>query len=206
MNYLISHTSTQHPFLTTTARKKTSKHKLISVEQGQIAVRLGKEEYLFTAGQLLWLPIECLVAISYLPNSRITEIDISIRSQHAYPHQAGLFNPTELLTALVNKFRTLRFEANNPSLQALYTVFIQELVASCHKKEHAPKLANNHPTVSQSLNDKSEDKALQLALKVREAFKMQKSGQARANIITTLFNGNEVQADQLCQLVADQLL
>ncbi|MBD1573545.1 hypothetical protein HC725_09680 [Vibrio sp. S17_S38] len=206
MNYLTSHTRTQYPFLVSTARKKTTKHRLIYIEQGNIIVRLGKEEYIFTTGQTLWLPIDCLVAISYLPNTNVTEIEISIRSQRNYPYQAGLLRGSELINAIVNKLCHLHFSPNDTALKALYSVFIDEITSNEYQKEKTPHLNDNHTSVLQSFKDKTEHHQIQVALKVREAFKMQQSGKHRSVIINTLFSGNEAQADQLCRLIANQAL
>lgn len=206
MNYLISHTRTQYPFLVSTARRKTTKHRLIYIEQGHIIVRLGKEEYIFTTGQTLWLPIDCLVAISYLPNTNVTEIEISIRSQRNYPYQAGLLRGSELITAIVNKLCHLQFSSNDTALKALYSVFIDEITSNEYQKEKIPHLNDNHTTALQGFSDKTEHHQIQVALKVREAFKMQQSGKHRSVIINTLFASNETQADQLCRLIANQTL
>ena len=43
---------------------------------GYLSVRVGKEEYLVSAQEAFWLPLECLTALTYFPNSQILEIDI----------------------------------------------------------------------------------------------------------------------------------
>ena len=201
MNYLIAHQTYHYSFLHTTARKKSIKHKLIAVLSGLALIRLGKEEYVVNAGQMMWLPFDCLNSQTYFPNCQTIEIEISVRSTLTYPFQAGLISPSPLLRALLDTLNQCSFESNNNEQQALLSVVNFELVKQTPQlTQQCLKLSNmNHlPNLDHA--------SLQMALKVRQALKLRSSGVKAEQIIDEIFSGNAQQAEQLCLAIANQTL
>ncbi|MFV0575378.1 MAG: AraC family transcriptional regulator [Vibrio sp.] len=200
MNYLISHQNLAFPFLHTTARKKTQKHQLIQVRQGFAAVRLGKNEFIIQAGQILWLPFDCLTSLTYFPNSEILELTISARSQKSYSYQAGLLNGSPILTTMLNELAKCPFDVENQEQKAWLNVVNFEL------EKLRPTLDNTLTLEQFIATSKSDRLGLNSALLVREAFKMRSSGAKPEKIIETLFSGQTEQAQQLCLSIADKPL
>lgn len=201
MNYLIAHHTYQYPFLHTTARKKTIKHKLISVLSGFATVRLGKQEYVINAGEAFWLPLDCLTALTYFPNCTFIEVEVSVRSSKNYPHHAGLVQPSSLLNALLEKLSDSPFTPNNHEQKKWLDVVDFEL------EKLSPLLDESVMTLDQADKCSNIDKtSLQMALKVRQAFKLRSSGIKAERIIDEIFSANAQQAEQLCLAIANQTL
>ncbi|WP_086984318.1 hypothetical protein [Vibrio aphrogenes] len=210
MNYLIAHQVHHYPYLHTTARKKTLKHKLMTVLKGLMSVRLGKNEYLVTAGNSIWLPFDCLTAISYFPNCQVLEVEISSRSTQVYPFQAGFIDASPLLSALLDTLKSNDFDVDNEEQRSWLTALNFQLT------KLTPTLTESHltlealsPTASCQANlaEQGVDVAeVQLALQVRQAIKARSSGSKPQKIINDLFDGNHELAQQLCLSIANHSL
>lgn len=200
MNYLISHNTTHHPFLSITARKKTIKHKLFYVMSGYLSVRVGKEEYLVSAQEAFWLPLECLTALTYFPNSQILEIEISARSRSHYSHQAGYVSPSPLMSALLEKLALHSFSPENIQLMTLLKALNFEL------ESLKPILSNGSITLQEACQKGKNALSFQMSINVRDALKARASGIKREKVITDFFNGSENHANELCLAIANTSL
>ncbi|GLT14540.1 AraC family transcriptional regulator [Vibrio algivorus] len=201
MNYLIAHHIHQYPFLHTTARKKTIKHKLISVLSGFASVRLGKTEYVMNAGDTFWLPFDCLNALTYFPNCSLIEVEVSVRSTKNYPHQAGLVQRSALLNVLLETLSQSSFDPSNNEQKKWLEIVGFEL------EKLSPQLDDSVLTLDNAAKIPSIDQAsLQMALKVRQAFKLRASGIKTERIIDEVFSANAQQAEQLCLAIANKSL
>lgn len=201
MNYLIAHHIHQYPFLHTTARKKTIKHKLISVLNGFATVRLGKNEYVIHSGDAFWLPFDCLTALTYFPHCTYIEVAVSVRSSKNYPHQAGLVQPSSLLNVLLESLIHSPFSPDNIEQKKWLEIVDFEL------EKLSPLLDESVMTLEQASQCSDIDQAsLHMALKVRQAFRLRSSGIKTERIIDEIFSGNALQAEQLCLAIANQTL
>ncbi|CAH0537513.1 AraC family transcriptional regulator [Vibrio marisflavi] len=197
MHYAIQHQTLSFDYLETTARKKVLKHSLIRVESGLVLVRLGKKEYAVESGEYIWIPFDCLCALSFFPQTAIQRIDLSCRLKENFPQNAGYVGETELINAIFNRLqqKALAEELKQHLLQA----------AKCELINFNPKLEMNslseqvsnwRPNASSSLS-----KSSQLVLQIREANKRRLSGTNQQSIIDDLFNGNEEDYRTLNQLI-----
>ncbi|WP_417878924.1 hypothetical protein [Vibrio sp.] len=201
MNYLIAHQIYQYPFLHITARKKTIKHKLISVLSGLVSVRLGKTEYVMNAGDTFWLPFDCLNSLTYFPNCSLIEIEVSVRSTKNYPHQAGLVQRSALLNVLLDTLSQSPFDPSQNEQKKWLEIVDFEL------EKLSPQLDDSVLTLENATKIPSIDHAsLQMALKVRQAFKLRASGIKTERIIDEVFSANTQQAEQLCLTIANTSL
>ncbi|CAE6919002.1 hypothetical protein ACOMICROBIO_GDFFDHBD_01866 [Vibrio sp. B1REV9] len=197
MNYAIEFHDTHFPFLHVTARKKALKHSLLSVVEGLVIIKLGKQEYAIEPGQYFWIPQDCLSSLTFLPNTRLNRCDFSIRLTDEFPQQAGFFKPSSLLKALVQKL-SITQKRDQYQLDLLAVVKHEVLTLR-------PSL-NNSP-LTNSINqwqpgcEERISRELCLVLTLREARKMKLSGKKQQDIVERLFAGNEEEFEQLCFLV-----
>ena len=186
MHYSISHQTSNAPFLSITPRKKLIKHTLLAVECGLVLVRLGKNEYALTPGQVMWLPLDCLTSICCFPNTTLQTIDISCRVSATLPKQAGYVKLNELSQALLNRMASM--PDNHQEKVDLLKVMLKEL-DHCSPKltlnDFSTKISRWQPNISCDL-----PQDIQVALRVREARKRLLSGQAKTQIINELFSGD----------------
>lgn len=196
MHYAISYQYNTYEFLHSTPRKKSLKHSLIRVEEGLVLVKLGKMEYAVEAGMSFWLPFDSLSSLTFTPNSKISKIEVSSRVTLPMPKQGGFIQPSELLTALLN--RLISMESPQTELELL-SVLKNELALV------KPSLAESKLTrlVSQwKIGQPSKlDQELQLVLKVREAHKMMQSGKKREFVVDNIFDGKSAIFSSLEELV-----
>ncbi|MCW8346440.1 AraC family transcriptional regulator [Vibrio sp. ZSDZ65] len=191
MNHAIEFQSTHYEFLTITPRKKTLHNQLYRIESGKVLLKLGKNEYVYNAGEAFWLPFDCLSSLTILPNTKLSLAKFSVRLSDLFPSQAGRVTLTSLLTALLNK---LNEQIDSEIRKDLLQVVRHEVVAL-------------HPHLSQSKeckeitewrpNTTSISGELSLVLLVREARKQKLSGIKKESICEKLFGGSEMQLQSL---------
>jgi hypothetical protein len=191
MNHAIDFQSTSYDFVTITARKKTLHNQLFRVEEGQVMVRLGKNEYLYQAGELFWLPFDCLTSLTILPQTKLSTLKFSIRLRDKFPSQAGRVEATPLISAILEKIiASPSDEMKNDLLQ----VMRHEAGAL------SPTLSLDSTSENISRWTPGSDKVtgeLALVLLVREARKLKLSGKKPETICEQLFAGNMEQFQQL---------
>lgn len=183
-----------------TARKKTIKHKLFYVLDGYLSIRLGKEEYLVSAQEAFWLPLECLTALTYFPNSQIVEVEISARSRSSYPHQAGYFPPSPLMFALLEKLALHSFLPKNTQQMTWLKALNFEL------ESLKPTLSDDGITLQDACQNGPNALSFQMVINVRSALKARSSGIKREKVIADFFDGSESHANQLCLAIANTSL
>ncbi|WP_165313130.1 AraC family transcriptional regulator [Vibrio ziniensis] len=197
MNYAIQSEICSFPYLEVTPRKRATKHSLVKVNRGLALFKLGKQEYAIEAGCAIWIPIECLCSLTFLPNTHITRVDFSVRLRDEFPHQSGFIKLTELSSALLNRIQAVK------TSDEVYPHLLQVLKDEVKKLE--PKLVENDLTKQLSLYQPNQpdnlSKEHQVALLIREAMKRKLSGTKLQTIIDELFSGNAAQFEQMCQLV-----
>ncbi|MGR5237138.1 AraC family transcriptional regulator [Vibrio alfacsensis] len=202
MNYAIEFHDAHFSFLHVTARKNALKHRLLSVVEGLAIIKLGKLEYAIEPGQYFWIPQGCLSSLTFLPNTRVSHCDFSIRLHDSFAQQAGFVKPSVLLKALVDKLSTTK-ERNAYQLDLLAVVKHEVIILK-------PTLTNSPLTTS--INqwkpgcEERISRELCLVLTLREARKMKLSGKKQADIVGRLFAGNEEEYEQLCYLVFGEAL
>lgn len=202
MNYAIEFHDTHYPFLHVTARKKALKHSLLSVVEGTVIIKLGKQEYAIEPGQYFWIPQGCLRTLTFLPNTHVHRCDFSVRLNDEFPQQAGFIKPPALLKALIERLVTT--EMHSELHQDLLAVVKHEVVTV------SPALSSS--ALSKAINqwkpgdETNTSRELNLVLTLREARKMKLSGKKETEIIAALFAGNREEYEQLCFLVFGEAL
>ncbi|CAM4198026.1 AraC family transcriptional regulator [Vibrio agarivorans] len=194
MNFAIEHTHATSPYLQVTGRKHSLKHRLIIVESGLALVRLGKHEYAVEQGQAFWLPFDCLVSTTYLPNSSVKEISLSARLKGAFSKQAGYVELSPLLMATLEKLSSSSL--SDEYQQALNQVVKLEccaLMTALHLSPLSESISQWKPAVA------SVPKEVHIGLLVREARKMKLSGKKDELIASALFDGQLGQYQALYQ-------
>ncbi|MBW3695521.1 AraC family transcriptional regulator [Vibrio sp. T187] len=196
MNFAIEYTSTTFSHLVITPRKKVLKHSLIQVSQGLALVKLGKNEYAVEAGQSVWIPFDCLVSITYFPNTCVEKVDFSIRLLDNFPKQAGYVQQTALTEALLAKLAQRTSDAQ--ATAELLAVLKQEVL------EFNPTLLETK--MSQRFNQWTLESSVltqeqTLVMVMREAKKRLQSGQKKVKVVEDLFAGKIEEFEQLCWLV-----
>lgn len=202
MNYAIEFHDANYPFLNVAARKKALKHSLLSVVEGLAIIKLGKHEYAIEPGQHFWIPQGCLSSLTFLPNTRVTRCDFSVRLADAFAQQAGYVKPSALLSALIEKLVMTKARSRH-QLDLLAVVKHEALTLK-------PMLTSS--ALTDSINkwkpgcDSQVSIELCLVLTLREARKMKLSGKKQSDIVAKLFNNNEEEYEQLCFLVFGEAL
>ncbi|CAE6943082.1 hypothetical protein ACOMICROBIO_LMKGKHOH_04701 [Vibrio sp. B1FIG11] len=202
MNYAIEFHDANYPFLNVAARKKALKHSLLSVVEGLAIIKLGKHEYAIEPGQHFWIPQGCLSSLTFLPNTRVTRCDFSVRLADAFAQQAGYVKPSALLSALIEKLVMTKARSRH-QLDLLAVVKHEALTLK-------PILTSS--ALTDSINkwkpgcDSQVSIELCLVLTLREARKMKLSGKKQSDIVAKLFNNNEEEYEQLCFLVFGEAL
>lgn len=204
MNYAVNVEHNQTQQMKITPRKRNLKHTLLYVEQGLVLVRLGKIEYAVEAGQSWWLPLDCLTSLTYMPDTRYSQIDLSVRLQLDLSHQAGQVHLSPLAHEALLRLRDLQrneplFEPLSAILKYEATTFQPQLTESSLTSailQWRPTSETSDLSTNQSLTAE-----LLLALRIREAYKLEQSGQKPLAIAEQLFQGNTEQYQQLKQLL-----
>jgi hypothetical protein len=204
MNYAVNVEHSQTQQMKITPRKRNPKYTLLYVEQGLVLVRLGKMEYAAEAGQSWWLPFDCLTSLTYMPDTRYSQIDLSVRLQLNLPHQAGQIHLSPLAHEALLRLRHL--QRNEPLFEPLSTILKYEAATFQPELTVSPlttAISQWRPTsdTSDSNSNQSLSAELLLALRVREAYKLEQSGQKALVIAEQLFQGNANQYQQLKQLL-----
>ncbi|MGR5362411.1 AraC family transcriptional regulator [Vibrio mediterranei] len=193
MNHAIDFQSISYDLLTITSRKKTLHNQLFRVESGKVLLKLGKNEYVFNAGDAFWLPIECLMSLTILPNSQLSLVKLSVRLADQFPKKAGKVHLSPLSKALLDK---LLHESDLATVNDLLQVVRREII------ELQPKLAQTPECLAISKWQPKADSIsgeLALVLLVREARKQRLSGTKLGVICDNLFAGNKEQLQLLSQ-------
>lgn len=191
MNHAIDFQSTRYQLLTITPRKKTLHNQLFRVESGKLLLKLGKNEYVYNAGDTFWLPFDCLSSLTVLPGSVLTTIKFSVRLHDNFPFQAGSVLLSPLATAILDR---LLSNDNKTYEKELLRVLRQDAVS------FRPKLKQDQESllISQwTPHSTAMTGELALVLRLREARKLKLSGASTDVICDRLFAGDIKQLQQL---------
>ncbi|NOH95768.1 AraC family transcriptional regulator [Vibrio sp. 99-70-13A1] len=196
MNFAIEHISAHFSHLVITPRKKVLKHSLVSVHSGLVLVKLGKQEYAVEKNQSIWIPFDCLTSLTYFPNTKIEQVDFSVRLSDAFPQQAGYVEHSALSKAVLNKLSASKITEEYQ--KDLLSVFKQEVI------DFKPKLASSSLTEQVNMWSTEEPTLNQeqtLVMMMREAKKRMQSGQKKPKVIDDLFAGKSEEFELLSALV-----
>ncbi|PKF76863.1 AraC family transcriptional regulator [Vibrio sp. vnigr-6D03] len=202
MNYAVEHQNTVYSFLVTTPRKKRLKHSIIYVESGLVLVKLGKNEYAVEQDSAIWLPIDCLTSVTFVPGSTVSQIDFSVRLQDKFPTQAGFVSLPPVSKAILEKL----------SQQKLKDEEINNLLDVIRDESRTLRPLLDMSPLSMQISQWSADeesslsKELLLVLSLREAKKKMQSGTKRNVVIDEFFAGREEEFEQLAMLVMGESL
>ncbi|MCJ2376220.1 AraC family transcriptional regulator [Vibrio sp. ZSDZ34] len=188
MKYAIEYSSTQYPFLTVTPRKKTIRNTLYRVCEGRVLLKLGKKEFLFSKGDTLWIPFDCLVSLTILPNTQLSRVDLSIRLADKLPHQAGLVTLPPVSDAILGHLETT--DNIQDQHQADLLQVMRHEVSNLHPKLIESSLDKAISTWSSQAASTLEPE-LQVVLRLREAKKKRQSGWSTEKVVDSLFSGNK---------------
>lgn len=111
-------------YLCSSSRKKSLQHHWISVIKGGVLLRLGKTDYYFGANTSLWIPANCLIALTYLPNTKLVQWSFSQRISADFPKNAGLVNNSAIAQAIIDK-RVKTTELNDVYLKVMQLEALQ---------------------------------------------------------------------------------
>lgn len=101
MNAAIEYQRHQPNTLKLEARKKKSSAQFYWVEEGALLVRLGRNECVVAQGSGIWLPADCLFAVSLLPHSVIHQISFSVRALAELPLRVGYVQSSPLILGIL---------------------------------------------------------------------------------------------------------
>ena len=204
MKNAITFQSETHSHLLYTARKKKNQYELISVQTGVVLIRLGKWEYQVLPGELFWLPFDALTSMTVVPNSTVSTVAFSIRTRESLPTQGGYVSTTSLLISGLQKLQSKGM--NEASEQRLLHVLQDELLDVAIHTDLSETSKEINSYLSLLVNEKETkscrlDPELMMALKVREADKMRKSGKKSEAIALRYFSGDVNLLNQACSLL-----
>jgi hypothetical protein len=209
MHYAIQSETIHFTHLESTGRKRAIKNSIIHVDHGIMLFRLGKQEYAIERDQAIWVPAECLSSITYLPNTDITRIDFSVRLDQPFPNQAGIISLNGLTKAIIER---LRHVERDHEVYCHLTHILKDEALRFKPQTTLSKLSEQITNWTPDTDIASPTdlapltKEIQLALTVREALKCHLSGVKSAQIIATLFHGNQQQFEQLCLILLGRQL
>lgn len=198
MHYAIQVDSATTDYLQLTARKKSLKHVLLLVEQGMVLLKLGKHEYAARAKQALWIPCQCLHALTIFPQTRLTRIEFSARLRHNFPLQAGFVAPGTLCRAVLARLSETTPQMTVYShLLGVLTDEVLHFQPELHENKFTHLLKQWQAQYPQPVEGISPE--VHLILLLREAQKKMQSGVTAEHIADQFFDGQLMQLHQLRQ-------
>lgn len=195
MNYSIQFENNAHPYITISSRRKTLKHALLTVTQGTILIKVGKNEYAVERGQYFWIPADCLVSTTYFALSTVSSIAFSQRLADSFTNKVGFVDASSITE---NAFNLLMDSSlSNDYHQVLLQVVRHEipktkpqlLMSQLSQQFNAWSLNNNA-----GLNAE-----IHFSLKLREARKRVLSGKKPDQVALELFDVSQQEFAGLCE-------
>ncbi|NAW67401.1 AraC family ligand binding domain-containing protein [Photobacterium halotolerans] len=213
MNQAIEYTKVEQSLLAVGARRKNVTAYLITVNTGAALLRLGKHEFVLTAGSGFWVPFECLHALTVLPGCCYNMINFSARLQQPLCQQAGFVTVTPLLNALLQELNQTQEQSqtnHSPAGRILAVIVDQTAKFSPVTQQICPALPGKLQSVLKKLLERqspaSDDgfssieailgmsvRELEACLIVREAIRLSRSGRNAEQVASEL----EYQLDHL---------
>lgn len=200
MHYAIQVDQFQTNYLHATARKKALKHRFLYVETGLTLFKLGKFEYVVSPHQGIWIPFNCLHALTFLPGTRSIHIDFSVRLTTRFPMHAGYVTLSPLCLTLLERLKICsRDKVVFPHLVGVMKAEALDFHPTLPDPQSADQILQWHPDQTEPSTGMSQE--MHLALLIREAEKRAQSGVKPAMIAAQLFQGQLEQYQQLRQIV-----
>jgi hypothetical protein len=107
-----------YPYLVSSSRKKTLQHVWIKVLEGGVILKLGKNDYFIQPNTSFWIPANCLVAATYLPNSRVQQVSFSQRLALDFAKNAGVVPSNAIVSGIFERLSNAE-SLDNSYLQVL---------------------------------------------------------------------------------------
>lgn len=107
MHYPVHFETQSSPVLSLLGRHRAAQDQLFCQLEGCALLRLGKQEFLLRAGDLFWLPADCLHGLTLWQNSRIGRLQFSVRVTAPRPTRAGFLPASPLLRTLIARLASL---------------------------------------------------------------------------------------------------
>ncbi|MCG7496458.1 AraC family transcriptional regulator [Vibrio sp. Of7-15] len=208
MKQSIEFSCISHPFLTMSPRRNANQYSLLLVQQGMALVRMGKHEHIILPNSAFWTPFDCLSSVTLLPNTKTVTVNFSIRLQEPLSEQGGFVELSPLALALIEKLKSTYNDENRISQQNNLLQVLKDEVLEMQPKLATTPQAEILTQWVKAINTKQREPELKItgqstaelkmALRVREAVKLRKSGRKEEFIIEQLFNGNKTAYLQSC--------
>ena len=197
MNYAVGLEYRDCEQLIVTPRKRSLKHSLLYVQSGLVLVRLGKLEYALEAGEGWWIPADCLVSLTFMPNSKSIQLDLSQRLTLNFPNQSGNVELSSLGFEGLKQLETI--DREHPLYPPLSELLVYEATQWKPRLIESPLTQAVSRWQPQAVKNQSHalSAEIQLALLIREARKLELSGKKEPQIAALWFDGNIQQYQQL---------
>lgn len=189
-------------------RRNANQYSLLLVQQGMALVRMGKHEHIILPNSAFWTPFDCLSSVTLLPNTKTVTVNFSIRLQDALSNQGGFVELSPLALALVEKLKSTYNDESRISQQNNLLQVLKDEVLEIQPTLETTSQAETLTQWVKAINTKQREPELKIsgqspaelkmALRIREAVKLRKSGRKEEFIIEQLFNGNKAAYQQSC--------
>lgn len=189
-------------------RRNANQYSLLLVQKGMALVRMGKHEHIILPNSAFWTPFDCLSSVTLLPNTKTVTVNFSIRLQEPLSEQGGFVELSPLALALIEKLKSTYNDENRISQQNNLLQVLKDEVLEMQPKLATTPQAEILTQWVKAINTKQREPELKItgqstaelkmALRVREAVKLRKSGRKEEFIIEQLFNGNKTAYLQSC--------
>ncbi len=197
MHYTIEFRSLSRQFLHISARKPTLKHQLLNVEHGCILIKLGKNEYCLNDQQMFWIPANCLVSVTVLPNTQWHSIEVSQRSNQPFSKQSGYVKDSSgnlnLLSSLVSKLSKASLSDN---IKRDYLKVLQHELLTLQPQLNSVVKILNDTVYAQFQQSCNQVDGLKVALTVRDCYKQMQSGAHLTKLCDQWYQGDRLKMQQ----------
>ncbi len=193
MQYAMEFERINATFLQIGARRRYNEAFFLKVNKGGILLRIGQNEYLIQATQGIWLPSDCLCALTIFPNTEYDKVTFSVRCASDWPTQSGMLTVSPLIMALSDHLtQTLTESAQKHALMVLKDVifnhhkFPLEKLQFCSAAQLTLSNALSEPAIAMANALMVDEKTFYQALLVRESVRLTRSGQTNEKIAAKL--------------------
>ncbi|MGF1723595.1 hypothetical protein [Photobacterium nomapromontoriensis] len=207
--------STQHQtFLDVGSRRKSPNAFMLLISNGCALIRLGKHEFVITAGSGFYIPFDCLHAVTILPGTDYSKVEFSARLTLPICRDAGYIHVNPLIASVAAELVSVIAQDNAISLSGetgnlLRVLADQAAKLTVSNKSICPGLSHHYQTPLMALlkGDKVTDsdtiasisqfmgysiKEIESCILMREALKLSRSGRKIHYIAETLNTSQEM--------------
>jgi hypothetical protein len=195
MQYAMEFERLQADFLQIGARRRFNEAFFLKVNQGGVLLRIGQNEYLIQAKQGVWLPSDCLCALTLFPNTKYDKMTFSVRCASDWPMYSGMLAVSPLILALSDHLMSpLTESAQKNALMVLKDVIFNhhkrplEKLMFCSAAQLTQDLSVPLIGIPKEMADalSVDEKTFRQALLVRESVRLTRSGQSNEKIAAKL--------------------